>query len=351
MASGSDRAFRTAIKNGAFAPAYYLYGDDDYLKHEALRDAVDAAIDPATRDFNLEMLRAGDLSGEALGSILGTPPMMADRRVVVLRDANLLKKDARVALDRYLERPAADVLLLLVTPSGVKVDKTLASLATPVEFEPLTGDRIPAWISYYAKETLRTTISARAVTHLQEAAGTDIAQLKTELDKLASFAGDREIDETAVEAVVGVRPGETMGALLDAVARRDARAAMSLVPGVLQQPKTSGVQMVMALAVQTLALGYARASRERSGGGRLRDDLFGLLKQSGGAFVGRAWGEAITSWVGAVDRWSAADIDMALDALYDADVALKDSRVSSEEQMLTSLVLTLCGTGGTRRVA
>lgn len=109
--------------------------------------------------------------------------------------------------------------------------------------------------------------------------------------------------------------------------------------------------MVMALAVQTLALGYARASRDRNGAGRLRDDLFGLLKQSGGAFVGRAWGEAITSWVGSVDRWPSTDIDLALDALYDADVALKDSRVSSEEQMLTSLVLTLCGTGGARRVA
>src|SRR5262245_54029877 len=114
MASAGYKALRAAIKDGNFAPVYYLYGDDDYLKNESLRDALRAAVDPATRDFNLETLRAGEVTGESLGSILGTPPMMADRRVVVLRDANLLKKDARGALDRYLERPAPDVLLLII---------------------------------------------------------------------------------------------------------------------------------------------------------------------------------------------------------------------------------------------
>src|ERR1043166_5069799 len=107
--SAAEKAFRTAIKERAFAPAYYLFGEDDYLKSEALRDLVEAAVDPATRDFNLETLRA-DISPESLGSILGTPPMMADRRVVVLRDPAALKKDSRAVLLSYLERPSPDVL-------------------------------------------------------------------------------------------------------------------------------------------------------------------------------------------------------------------------------------------------
>ena len=87
---------------------------------------IDAAVDPATRDFNYETLRGADLDAETLGSILGTPPMMADRRMVVIRDVNALKKDARAALDAYLKRPAPDLVLVLLAPSGVKAGQGAA---------------------------------------------------------------------------------------------------------------------------------------------------------------------------------------------------------------------------------
>src|SRR3982750_3560966 len=93
------KSLRTALKDRTFAPAYYFYGEDDYLKNEELRRVIDAAVDPATRDFNFETLRGTDLDAETLGSIVGTPPMMAERRVVVIRDVHALKKDARAALD------------------------------------------------------------------------------------------------------------------------------------------------------------------------------------------------------------------------------------------------------------
>ena len=76
---------------------------------------------------------------------LSTPPMMAERRLVVVRDVHALKKDARTALDRYLAAPAPDVVALLVTPAGAKTDAPLASVSgRAVEFEPLTGDRVPS---------------------------------------------------------------------------------------------------------------------------------------------------------------------------------------------------------------
>ena len=70
-----------------------------------------------------------------------------------------------------------------------------------------------------------------------------------------------------------------------------------------------------------------------------------------GAFPGRPWGEAVGAWAKHTDRWSAAQLDAALSALLAADVALKETRLSSEEQLLTSLVLTLCGVGASRRAA
>src|SRR5215212_9060663 len=148
------KALRAAIKDLAFAPAYYFYGEDDYLKNEELRRVIDAAVDPATRDFNFETLRGADLDAETLGSIVGTPPMMADRRVVVIRDVNALTKETRTALDSYLKRPASDLVLILLAPSGVKPDKGLLGATAALEFAPLSGARIPKWITYYVEHDL-----------------------------------------------------------------------------------------------------------------------------------------------------------------------------------------------------
>ena len=346
------KALRTAVKDLAFAPAYYFFGEDDYLKADELRRLIDAAVDPATRDFNFETVRGADVDAETLGSIVGTPPMMADRRAVVVRDVNALKKEARAALDAYLKRPAADLLLVLVAPSGAKPDKGLLAAASALEFLPLSGARIPKWISYYVEHDLGSTITDGAVTLLQEAVGTDLAQLKTELDKAVSFTGGGPINEAAVSAVVGVRPGETMGDFLDAIARRDAPRALGMLATVLEQPKSSAVTMVMALTAQTLVIGWAQAARERgTPPARLSNDLFTLLKESGSVFTGRSWGEFVSTCARASDTWTASAVDDGLDALLCADATLKGPRFSSDEQVLASLVLRLCGAPSRQRAA
>jgi DNA polymerase III, delta subunit len=352
MSPAADtKALRTAIKEKTFAPVYYLYGDDDYVKDEDMRRLVDAAVDPATRDFNFETFRGADLDAETLGSIVSTPPMMAERRVVIIRDVGSLKKAAREMLDKYLKAPAPDLLLLLVSPAGAKSDKALATRTTAIEFRPLSGARIPKWIAYYVEHDLHSTITDGAITLLQEAAGIELAQLKVELDKLASFTAGGPIDEAAVSEVVGVRAGQTMGDLLDAVARRDARAALAMLPAVLQQPKSGGVPIVLALTVQMLGIGWAQAARERGASpGRLNGDLFNLLKETG-AYPWRAWGEFATTCARAADLWSAQAVDAALEALLEADVTLKTTRLSSDEQLISNLVLALCGVTSRRRAA
>jgi DNA polymerase-3 subunit delta len=343
--SAGLNVLRTALQTRVFEPAYYFYGAEDYLKDEMLRQLMDAAVDPATRDFNLETLRAGDLDGETLGSLLGTPPMMAERRVVVVRDVGNLRKDARRVLEQYLERPAKDLVLVLVVAAGAKEDKILLERTTAIDFEPLSGSRVPKWITYYATHDLGCEITPEAVSLLQTAVGTELAQLKIELDKLASFAvgGERPvIDEEAVAAIVGVRRGETLGDLLDAVASRNAPRALELLPHVLLQPKTSSVTIVMALATQTLALAWGRARRSAGvPSQRMKDEFYALLKE-GSPYTGRSWGDAVATWLRAVDSWSARDLDTALTALLATDAAIKESRVSSDEQLIESLILALC---------
>lgn len=333
-----------------FDPVYVLFGDDEFRKDGAVRDLVEAAVDPSTRDFNLELRRGAELSAETLDALLGTPPMLAERRVVVIRDVDKLKKDARAMLGRYLARPASDVLLVLVAPAGAKLDKELSQRGVAVEFEPLTGDRLPRWVSYHAEHVLGRAITPEAVALLIEATGPDLTQLALELEKLASYATDA-IDEHAVSEVVGIRRGESLGDLLDAVAAKDTATALALLPGVLQQAKTTAVSIVMNLTTQTLALAYGVASRERGTPARaLYNEYMTLLRESG-AFPGRPWGEAVNAWTKHTERWSDAELDDALEALLQTDAALKETRLSSPEQLLTTLVLRLCSADPSRRAA
>jgi DNA polymerase III subunit delta len=344
MSASSLKTVRDAIKRRSFDGAYFITGEDDYQKDDAVRQLVEAALEPALRDFNLDTRRAADLDAETLGVLLSTPPMMSDRRVIVLREVNALKKDARKALDQYLKSPATDLLLIMTAAVGTKADAGVSASATALEFNLLTGDRVPKWISHHATSVLGIRITEPAIELLQAAVGSDLHQLAGELDKLASYVQGQgnEIGEDAVAAIVGVRRGETQADLLDAVADRNVARSLELVPHVLAQSKTTAVSVVMALSTQMLAISWGRARLDEGlSRARLAQEYFDLLKETG-AFTGRSWGSATAVWARAAERWSREALDRALDSLLEADVALKESRVSSEEQLLATVVLSLC---------
>ena len=344
MSASSLKTLRDAIKRRSFDGAYYISGEDDYQKDDAVRQLIEAALDSALRDFNLDVRRGADLDAETLEILLSTPPMMADRRVVVIRDVGGLKKEARKVLDRYLKNPAPDVLLILTCPSGSKPDSVIFASATALEFDALSGDRIPKWIAHHATAELGIRITPSAIELLQAAVGSDLHQLASELDKLASYVQGRgdEITEEAVAAVVGVRRGETQADLLDAIADRNLSRALGVMPYVLSQPKTTGVSIVMALTTQMLAISWGRAKLDDGlSRSRLAQEYFDLLKETG-AYTGRPWGSATAIWSRAAEQWTREGLDRALDLLLEADAALKESRVSSDEQLLATLVLSLC---------
>lgn len=347
MSTAALRTLRDALKQGSFSGAYYICGEDDFQKEDAMKQLVAAAVDPATRDFNLDVRRAQEVDARTLDSLLSAVPMMAERRVVVIREAGALKKDARGVLERFLKDPPTDLMLLLVEASGAKSDKDFCQLATPLEFEPLSADRIPRWISHYVSTNLGMRITSGAAELLHAAIGSNLHDLVSELDKLASYSNGGEIDEVAVSAVAGVNRGETIVDLLDAVALRNTRMALPLIPHVLGQPKTSAVSVVLALASQTIAIAWGRARVDEGlAPSRLQGEYFSLLRQSGSVFTGRPWGSAATAWAAVVDRWEGGSLDQALDALLAADAALKETRFSSEEQLLTTLVLAMCAGAG-----
>jgi DNA polymerase III subunit delta len=345
--SSPQRVVLAAVQAKAFAPVYYLFGDDDYLKDVAIHDLLAGALDPASRDFNCDVRRASEMDAEAVNDVLGTPPMLAERRAVVIRDAGALKKGARAQLDKYLLNPAPDTLLILTTPAGAKTDAALSDAAEALNFAPLSPERVRKWITHHAETVLHIGIATDAVQLLQQAVGNDLQMLAGELDKCASYMLGRDanattIDTDAVSAVVGVRRGETVTDLLDAVARHDAATAVKLLSHVLGQPKVTAVGVTIMLTSQAFALAFGRARREAGvPTNRLPAEFFSFLKETGG-YPGRPWGEAASAWTREVDGWSTQSCERALERLLEADIALKDTTVSDAEQTMMSLILALC---------
>ncbi len=344
MSTATERALQKAMHEKTFDQVYYFHGEDDYRKERAARALVTAALEASTRDFNCDALYGPSISAQELEVSLATPPMLAKRRAITVRDVHGLARNARAVLDAYLNRPAGDVLLVMVSPAGQKSDAALVEASVAVEFAALSPEQVLRWIVRHASTELGTDVTLGAASLLRDAVGGDSALLAAELDKLASYTSGAVITEETITAVVGMRRGESLADLLDAVAARDAARAVSLVEPVLMQPKMSAVTVVMALATQTLAIGWGCARNEESGRRCSERDYWSLLRDSR-VYPNRSWGDAVAAWMRGTGLWSARACEEGMALLLSADHAAKETRLSSDTQLLTSLVLELCAAG------
>lgn len=348
MAALTLDALLRNLKKGAPDPVYLLHGDEDVLKDEAVRALLDAAVDPAARDFNFDSRYAADLDAEAFHALVNTPPMLAERRAVVVRGVDQLgkrKSKLRDELLRYLESPNPTTLLVLVTSAGVDPDAEVARRATGVALTALDPERLLRWVVHYATK-LSLTLAPDAIELLVAAVGNDLSALARELEKLAALAGDRAATAADVTALVGVRRGETVHDLVEAALERRAARAAQLVEPVLEQAGMNGVKILMLLGTHLVGTALARAERDR-GGARPEDAVLQHLNAARPHGL-RGYKDEAARWVRWSGKWTAAELSDALRAALAADRALKGTTISDDRGIVTQLVL---GFAATRREA
>src|SRR6266571_3462480 len=154
MGALSFDALLRSLKQGVPDPVYYLHGDEDVLKDEAIRALLERAVEPAARDFNVDQRSAADLDAASFHALVNTPPMLAARRVVVIRGLEQLRKTAKVRQEllRYLDSPNPTTLLVLVQGAGEPPDAELAHAATAVAVDPLPPARVERWMAHRARQ-------------------------------------------------------------------------------------------------------------------------------------------------------------------------------------------------------
>jgi len=342
MAALSFDALLRALKQGEPDPVYYLHGEEDVLKDEAVRSLVDRAVPPAVRDFNLDQRAAAEQDAESLHALLNTPPMLAERRVVVLRGVEQLrpKSKARDVLLAYLKQPSPATVLLLVQSDAEPPEADLAAHATTIAAQRLPPERAVRWVAHAAGQR-DMAVEPAAAELLVSAVGADLGALRQELDKLALLVQGRPVGPEDVAAIVGVRHGETLQDFVAACCARQPARAARLVEVVLAQPGMSGVRMVSALGTALVGVALARAELDRgTPRAHLADTLVRHLL-SARPFGLRSYKIEAGQWAEWGERWSAADGRRALCLALTTDRALKSSGISDEAGLVRQLVLAM----------
>lgn len=309
---------------------YFLHGEEEHLREVAVDRVVTAYVDPATRDFNLDQLRGGEVAADALASILATPPMMADYRLVLVRDMQGLAQKARELVEATAANPPAGLVLILTgqKPSGSKARfyDQLQKLATTVEFPRLSLNDLPGWLMDRARAEHAKELELEAARALVSAIGSHLGVLATELEKLASFASDRSVltlDD--VRAVGGYVPRVDRWAWFDLVGERRFDEALRLLPELLESGE-SGVGVVAGIGSHLLRVAVAVAGGPEALEKQLPPNQRWLARRVGSAAA----------------AWTLAEIDAAVADLLRTDRLLKSAQLG-DRHAVEELLLRLAG--------
>lgn len=329
-----DRTLRDRVAGGAF----FFSGDEDYLREEAVGKVVAAYVDPATRDFNFDQLRGADVTADDLASIVATPPMMAEHRVVVVRDAQGLSVKAREVVEAVARKTDPGLILVVsaVIPGGSKAKfyDELKKHAVSVEYAPLSQDDAPGWVMETAREELGVEVEPEAARALVGGIGVNLGTLGSELRKLAAYAQDRKrVTLDDVRAVGGIIPRQDRWAWFDMISERRFREALEALP-ILLESGENGVGLVIGMGGQLLKVALVCAGGQQA----LERELKPFQKWMARRIVPVA------------RKWTLPEVDQALCELLRTDRLLKSASLN-DRQAMEELLLRLWAIGRQRAAA
>lgn len=214
------------VKEGRLMPVYLFDGPDDYRKRRAV-EAVARALggDAAVPVEWVEAASAGYACDRAK-----TQPFFATKRLLVALGAERYEEADIVAVEGYAAAPAADAVVIFWAAGPLdrrkKIYKFFDKIGAAFTFNFLAGDARRARIAAEAKR-LGAKLAPDALAFLDRTLGPDLYTVIRELEKLATYAGDKEIDaRTAAAVVVTSKPEDVYEAVRN-VMDRNVSAALS----------------------------------------------------------------------------------------------------------------------------
>lgn len=232
---------RAQLRGGTPAPLYVLHGAEGYFIDQLLPE-FEALIPESERDFNLYVLYAPETTPDLVVEACLRYPMMAERQVVILKEAQSMPAAYMDQLAAYAGKPAPQTVFVVASRGdnvkGAKFIKAAqASRAVFFESKKLRENQVGPAIQKLVEQA-GLTIDSKALGILVDHIGADLSRIFNEVQKVAvALPRGAAVTPAVVEKLIGVSKDFNNFELVDAVARRDTATAFRIVEYFRANPK------------------------------------------------------------------------------------------------------------------
>ena len=237
------------IEAKKFEKIYFLHGEEAYFIDAITTALIEHALEDHERDFNQTIVYGKDSDALSIISEAKGYPMMAERRLVVLKEAQDFR--GLEDLTPYFEAPS-DQTIFIVNYKYKKYDSRKKSIkAAAKNGLVFKSDKVPEyklseWINGYVS-TLGYSITPKASMLIAEFLGNDISKIVNELDKLQILVEKgTTINEIHVEENIGISKDYNVFELVNAVSIGDITKANKIVDYFDHNPKATSIIVVVS---------------------------------------------------------------------------------------------------------
>ena len=229
------------VRRGIFKCVYLLMGEEPYYPELVCNAIIENCLQEWEKDFNETICYGADVTAETVITAARRFPMMADRQLVVVKEAQQMKSLEELAV--YCQQPLESTVLVILM-HGASADKRRAlyksvlKTGVIVDSPALRDYEMPQWIAaYYEGRGLK--IHPEAAQLLAESSGTDLGKIAVETDKLLKNLpeGVKEVTVEDIEKNVGVSRQFSVFELTKCLSYRQVAQALKISAHVGQTPR------------------------------------------------------------------------------------------------------------------
>ena len=239
------------IKSGNIKPIYFLMGEEPYYIDKISDYIEDTVLDESEKGFNQVVMYGRDVSVEEIVASAKRFPMMAERQVLIVKEAQDLSRTIE-KLTSYVENPQPSTVLVLnykykKLDRRKKLYKAVAKNGLIYESKRLYENQVSDWIRRVLGGK-KYQVEPKAAQMLVEFLGTDLSKISNELDKLTTILPKGSIiTPEHVEENIGISKDFNNFELRKAIGDRDIVKANRIINYFAQNPKNNPLVMTISL--------------------------------------------------------------------------------------------------------
>lgn len=237
------------IENGKFEKIYFLHGEEPLFMDMITAAIIKHGLEEHERDFNQTIIYGKEADALSVISEAKGYPMMAQRRLVVLKEAQDFK--GMEDLISYFEAPNDQTILVInhkykTYDTRKKSMKAVAKNGLVFKSEKIKEYRLPDWIKEHVISR-GFSISPKASMLLAEFLGNDLSRIVNEIDKLEILVEKgTTINEIHIEENIGISKDYNVFELINAVGSRNIEKANRIVDYFDHNPKAASIIVVIS---------------------------------------------------------------------------------------------------------